>query len=426
MIIFSIRFFYGLYTLIFKREKFYVYNSPLNQAASLIARIKPKANNNSKNNLAHDFKSRQIFFLNKEANLIFKNIKLAFFGAYKMSLLPNKLQKFNDNIFIIILGTICILLYLIVVTGLYSILIKNKELQYIIIFLSFIYGIFIIFINTITLIYGLNKMIQKTESLVEIENLPVNSLSSFAAVGLPQALVKLVLSVKLVYSFIYLGFGILASAISYDTFLVESGKEKFCLSIIARLIFKLFSGDMVNKDNINDTGLSNPVERESAVSSTVQTQSEFENTFLPNGSSLDLNVIFDKIMFENWFNWFLDLFRQVPVEGYFDDLLDQQLLFLILIFVAALATLIFFCLFLFINIIHNNRDYLLKRSENRLIKLYIRYQLFLTRISRFIIPLFIIVGLLEVLFGTYYLITHFLPYEELGVDLHKYVISKGK
>ena len=69
----------------------------------------------------------------------------------------------------------------------------------------------------------------------------------------------------------------------------------------------------------------------------------------------------------------------------------------------------------------NNIDFITKRFNNRFILYYLKYQLFLSKLSLFILPLFIMFGLIELFVGLYFIITHPIPYENLGIDLHTYL-----
>ena len=70
----------------------------------------------------------------------------------------------------------------------------------------------------------------------------------------------------------------------------------------------------------------------------------------------------------------------------------------------------------------NNKELITKRFNNRFVLLFIKYQLFLSKISLFILPLFLMVGLVELFVGLYYIVTHPLPYDKLPVDnLHIYI-----
>ena len=70
---------------------------------------------------------------------------------------------------------------------------------------------------------------------------------------------------------------------------------------------------------------------------------------------------------------------------------------------------------------YHNKDFILKRSNNRFVLLYVKYQLFLSKLSLFFLPLLLMFGLIELFVGLYFLITHPIPYECLPVDLHTYL-----
>jgi len=69
----------------------------------------------------------------------------------------------------------------------------------------------------------------------------------------------------------------------------------------------------------------------------------------------------------------------------------------------------------------NNKDFIIKRFKNRFVLFFIKYQLFLSKISLFVLPLLIMVGLIELFVGLYFIITHPIPYDKLYIDLHTYI-----
>ena len=64
--------------------------------------------------------------------------------------------------------------------------------------------------------------------------------------------------------------------------------------------------------------------------------------------------------------------------------------------------------------------------NNKFITLYLKYQIFLAKVSLFLLPLLIMLGLIELFVGLYFIITHPIPYEVLPIDLHTYVNNKNK
>ena len=70
-----------------------------------------------------------------------------------------------------------------------------------------------------------------------------------------------------------------------------------------------------------------------------------------------------------------------------------------------------------------NKDKIIKKFDNKIITFYVKYQVFLSRITIIYIPIFIFVGLFTLCYGLHWLITHQIPYESLDVDLHKFISS---
>ena len=93
----------------------------------------------------------------------------------------------------------------------------------------------------------------------------------------------------------------------------------------------------------------------------------------------------------------------------------------ILVLSVVLGVIILFCILFIIQLMYNNKEFIVKRFNNRFILFYIKYQIILARISLFIFSLVILFGLIELFVGLYYLITQPVPYEDLGIDLHTYV-----
>ena len=102
-----------------------------------------------------------------------------------------------------------------------------------------------------------------------------------------------------------------------------------------------------------------------------------------------------------------------------------NLLFIHFLLISVVFGLILILsVYIFINIFIHNKDYILKRFNNKFILLYIKYQLVLAKISMFLLPLLLMFGLLELLVGLHFLITHPIPFEKLPIDLHTYINKK--
>ena len=78
-----------------------------------------------------------------------------------------------------------------------------------------------------------------------------------------------------------------------------------------------------------------------------------------------------------------------------------------------------------VNIFLQNKDFILNRFKNKYIRFFIKYQIFLGKLSIFTLPLLMLFGLLELVVMLHYLITHPIPLELLPIDLHTYLSSKG-
>ena len=145
-----------------------------------------------------------------------------------------------------------------------------------------------------------------------------------------------------------------------------------------------------------------------------------------------VRILYDLIKNDNTFSllsvqnvivYILGFFKHVAVEGHLDDLVGQQLFIHFLLIFVVIGLIIMFSFYLLLHIVYYNKDFIIKRfdNNNRFIKLYLRYQVILSKISLIILPVFILLGLIELFVGLHFLITHPIPYEELPVDLHTYI-----
>jgi hypothetical protein len=190
------------------------------------------------------------------------------------------------------------------------------------------------------------------------------------------------------------------------------------------------------KNNVSDSVLEDFVKKQlinanNEVSSKVvqetvsKINSNNSNSFLPDEFKYldNFQEIIDNFT-DRMFNFIGSLIRPVPVEGYFDDLVGQQIMIHIILFIL-LISIIILILFYFINIIFLfNKEKIINRFNNKIITFYIKYQSFLAKLALIYLPIFILLGLLVLFHGLYFLITHQIPYEQLGVDLHTYITFK--
>ena len=103
-----------------------------------------------------------------------------------------------------------------------------------------------------------------------------------------------------------------------------------------------------------------------------------------------------------------------------------QLLIHFLLIIVVTSLIILFIFYFVVQTMFNNKEFILAKFNNRFIKLYIKYQIFLAKISLIILPLLIMLGLVELFVGLYFIITHPIPFEVLDIDLHTYINSKKK
>ncbi len=113
------------------------------------------------------------------------------------------------------------------------------------------------------------------------------------------------------------------------------------------------------------------------------------------------------------------------VTGYFDDLIGQHIAIEVILLYMLIFTIILFIAYIINVVLFINKDYLLNSFDNKYIKIYIRYQAFLIKISLIIFPIFILISLFTLIHGIIFLLTHNIPFEQLGVDLHVLVPSES-
>ena len=156
--------------------------------------------------------------------------------------------------------------------------------------------------------------------------------------------------------------------------------------------------------------------------STSSSEGSNSSSFLP----IDFNNLLDNLFSnaearsfgDNLISHILYIFRPVEVTGYLDDLIGQQLFIHLLLFIIVISLIILLTIYICIKIMVNNKEFLLNKFNNKFILFFIKYQLMLAKISSFILPLMIMFGLFELTIGLYFLITHPIPYEKIGIDLH--------
>ena len=115
--------------------------------------------------------------------------------------------------------------------------------------------------------------------------------------------------------------------------------------------------------------------------------------------------------------------KPIYVEGYLDDLLGQIVVIHLILFVLVICIFFLFIFFLINLMVILNKDKILKKFNNKYLILIIKYQMILAKFSLIYSPIFIIIGLFVLTHALYFLISHQIPYENLGLDLHTYITS---
>src|SRR5258707_7907845 len=159
--------------------------------------------------------------------------------------------------------------------------------------------------------------------------------------------------------------------------------------------------NQVQDEDLKDI-ISNLVrESESKYESLSASQQNPTSSILPKDFNNFLDNFLDKFIPDNLFSIILDIFRPVAV-GYLDDLIGQQLFIHILLFIVVISLIILLTIYLFIQIIVKNKDFIIKNFNNKFILFFIKYQLFLAKISSFVLPLLIMAGVILIFFGFFF------------------------
>jgi hypothetical protein len=118
----------------------------------------------------------------------------------------------------------------------------------------------------------------------------------------------------------------------------------------------------------------------------------YNKKFIPSSDSLIQLFIYI-------FREIMQVFKPVEVQGFLDDLIGQRIFIEFLLFIMCTGILILFILFIFNLIFLLNKDKIINKFENKIIKLYFKYQVFVTKLTLIYIPIFIVSGLFTVLHG---------------------------
>lgn len=125
-----------------------------------------------------------------------------------------------------------------------------------------------------------------------------------------------------------------------------------------------------------------------------------------------------------FFNLISPFLNTVPVEGHLDDLIGQQIIIEILLLVLVFSLILLFIFFIINIIFILNKDKIINRFDNKFIKFYIKYQALLAKLTLIYLPILILLGLFTLAHGIHFILTHQIPYDYLGVDLHSYIFPK--
>lgn len=174
--------------------------------------------------------------------------------------------------------------------------------------------------------------------------------------------------------------------------------------------------------NQNPNSQNNPVNNVSSNNDSVSGTNNFWGGNSDNDSYF--NIIYDQlndIINTYLLKPFLTLIKPVEVTGHLDDLLGQQLFILLLMLVVVISLFILMLIYFSINILLHNKERILNITNNKYLIFYTKYQLFLGKLSLFVFPCLIFTGLFILFSGLLFIITHQIPFEDLGIDLHTFI-----
>ena len=95
-----------------------------------------------------------------------------------------------------------------------------------------------------------------------------------------------------------------------------------------------------------------------------------------------------------------------PTDLPLDVLVNQHAVIIYLLFFAMVSMIILIILLIFTICLYYYKDYFLKNFTNYYVNLYIKYQIFLAKISFVIYTIFILLDMFVLVHGLFYLATH--------------------
>lgn len=149
-----------------------------------------------------------------------------------------------------------------------------------------------------------------------------------------------------------------------------------------------------------------------------------ESTGTGSNPPSDPNIDLLMDLFEKLFKLMIVSFQPSLVQGHFDDLVGQRMFIQYLLFLICFFVFILFIVFIWNVILILNKERILGYFKNKYILLFLKFEIFNSKIFLFIIPFFILFGLFTLGQGLLWLLINPIPYESLGVDLHQYVSSE--
>jgi hypothetical protein len=161
--------------------------------------------------------------------------------------------------------------------------------------------------------------------------------------------------------------------------------------------------------------------KDAIVNETVDEVVKKSNNFLGDDNGINEYI---KTLLDKFFNFIGSILKPDFVEGHLDDLIGQQIIIHIILFVLLISIILLFIFFVANIYFLLYKDKLINKVDNKIFTFYIKYQSFFAKFSLIYLPIIIIFALLVLGHGLYFLITHQIPFEVLGIDLHTFIGKK--
>jgi hypothetical protein len=152
------------------------------------------------------------------------------------------------------------------------------------------------------------------------------------------------------------------------------------------------------------------------------TESKDIDKFLPDSESSS-NLFLS--LYERLYFSIISYLKPVFVQGYFDDLIGQRLFIEFILLMVSIFIFTLFLVFILNLIIYLNKDKIITLfPKNKFFHFILSIETILIKWTLILIPFFIFMGLFTLINAHIWLMTHPIPYDSLGIDLHQFISKK--